>query len=70
MSTTKTTHTDEAVKDLRKIVQEYESDTFSADGSGLRDYELDQVVAHLIDQIEDHLDGVRLSAILEKIRES
>lgn len=59
-----------AVANLTKIIMEYESDTFSADGVGLRDYELDQMAAKLIERIEDHLDGVRLTAILAEIRES
>ena len=62
-------HTGKALANLHKIVREYESDTFSADSSGLREYEIDQIIAALINGIEEHLDGVRLSAILDEIRE-
>lgn len=60
--------TGKALANLHKIVRKYESDTFSADGSRLRDYEIDQIIAALINGIEDHLDGVRLTAILDEIR--
>lgn len=61
--------TKKAVSNLRLMVREYESDTFSADASGLKEYELDQIVAELINHIEDHLDGVILSSLLEEVRE-
>lgn len=59
--------TNAAVVRLLQVIREYESDTFSADGSGLKDYEAEQIAAHLIDGIEEHLDGVRLSAILDDV---
>lgn len=66
---TKAAGADAAVSKLMNLIREYESDTFSADGSNLKSWEADQIAAKLIDQIEDHLDGVRLSAILDEIRE-
>ena len=60
--------THDAVPVLRRLVREYESDTFSASGAKLTVDELDQIVATLINGIEDDLDGMRLSAILDDIR--
>lgn len=53
----------EAAERLRKLVWNYESDTFSA--VGLDDVSLDIMCAKLIDRIEQHLDGVTLTMVYE-----
>lgn len=57
-----------AVDALVKFIREYESDTFSAAGSKLLKREAVSMAANLINQIEDHLDGVQLSEELDVIR--
>lgn len=58
-----------AVERLFQLIEQYESDTFRASGSEINLSEIDEVAVKLIDGIEEHLDGVRLSAILNEIRE-
>lgn len=55
---------------LLQDIKEYESDTFSASGSGITDAEIILVAGKLIDGwSENHLDGVSIDAILYDIRE-
>ena len=74
MSQTKSsgdTAVNNAVNGLLKIVQNYESDTFSAEGSKMTNRQARLVVARLIRNIGDptgHLDGVTLSSTLDEIR--
>lgn len=63
------------VEELRAVVAEYESDTFSASGAEITEMETDAMteilVLNAIQSLIDTetLDGVRLSALLEEIRE-
>lgn len=58
----------EATDKLVVLIREYESDTFSAEDSKITLGESQLIAAKLIDRIEDHLDGVTISAILDEIR--
>lgn len=64
------TKTDE----LKKTIREYSSDTFDAQASNLTTEEAEQIAHQLVSvAIQslidlDHLDGVRISSILEDIR--
>ena len=60
----------EATEKLIHYVKTYQSDTFDADASALTRGEAKRIVAELIGQIEDQLDGVRLTALLDEIREA
>ena len=60
----------ESTEKLIHYVKTYQSDTFDADASALTRGEAKRIVAELIGQIEDQLDGVRLTALLDEIREA
>lgn len=63
------------IAELRDMIAEYESDTFSASSSEVTEEEIDTIAEILISNAiqkmidTETLDGVRLSAELEEIRE-
>lgn len=68
-------HIVEKFIELKRVIKDYESDTFSAEGSELTDLEAETIaerliiraIQHLIDC--DSLDGIDITEELEAIRE-
>ncbi len=53
---------------LLETIRTYESDTFSAEGSGISGEEVVLVANKLIDGLIENLDGVQIDAALSEIR--
>lgn len=53
-----------------EIIGEYESDTFSAQGSQITPEEAREVAEVILATwVDDHLDGVRIDAVLDGLRD-
>ena len=56
-------------EDLVKHIKEYESDTFSAEGSEITQEEAEKVAERLIGVwVDENLDGVSIDSVLADIR--
>lgn len=53
---------------LLDYISEYESDTFSASGSGLTQQEAEAITAALIERQIDAIDGVAIDVLLAELR--
>lgn len=62
----------DVLKDIKSDILEYESDTFSASGSGITQREACGVLAKLIKdniQLGDNIDGLEITVALDEVRE-
>lgn len=57
-------------KQFVEMICEYESDTFSAEGSQITEDEAIKVAEKYLDSVEAHIDGVGIDARLDEVRES